>query len=56
MPGTVLAALHVLYLIFLATLRSRCYYPHFRSEEAEVPAVIFFVTLGPANRAPLEES
>lgn len=55
-PGTGLEALHVLYLIFPATLHSRCYYPHFRTEEAEVSAMIFFMALGPANRAQLEES
>lgn len=56
MPGTVLAALHVSYLIFPATLHSRCSYPHFRSEEAKVPAMIFFMALGPADRTQLEES
>lgn len=42
MPGTALVALHILYLIFPATFQVD-YSPHSRTEEAEAPAVIFFV-------------
>lgn len=49
-------ALHILCLIFPATLHSSCHYPHFRSEEVKVLAMSFFMALGPANRARSEAS